>query len=187
MLEIVGEILVETGFAGLKTNNIARKLGKDKNLVRYYFQSLLNLEKEFIIEKDHWITFFKQLDLPDEPDAEWLRQVFITFVKEHFGSFTENAEMQKVMLWQLTEQNPLIKSIVDYRENQAEPLLKAIEPVIPPGPEFRAALAMVFGGLYFLALQAAENNGSVWGIDINLQQDRDAVLAAAERFINDAW
>ncbi len=185
LLEVVGEILKETGFTGLKTNNVAKRLGKDKKLIRYYFQSLYNLEKEFILEKDHWLAFFKQMELPADEDG--VKELFITLVNEHFNSFMQSTEMQKIMLWQLTENNPLIKSIADYREKEAERLLAAAEQFIEPGTAFRVVLALVFGGLYFLSLQASAGKATIWGVDINLEKDREELIRAAEKIIRQAW
>jgi AcrR family transcriptional regulator len=187
LLEVVGEILKDTGFTGLKTNNIAKHLGKDKRLIRYYFQSLYNLEKEYILEKDHWITFFKNMELPENINAERVRALFITFIQEHFVFFTQSIEMQKIMLWQLSENNPLIKSIAESREQESERLLKAAEPFIQSGPKFRAILALMTGGLYFLTLQAEAGNATAWGVDINVEKDQAVLLEAIEQIIYWAW
>ena len=187
LLEVVGEILKDTGFTGLTTNNIARRLGKDKKLIRYYFHSLYNLEKEFIMENDHWLFFFKHRELPADLDAAQLKSLFIEFTSSHFEFFRESQEMQKVMLWQLTQKNPLIKSIADCRESEAERLLKAAEPFISSAERFRAVLALLSGGLYFLALQGAENKTTTWGIDVNSEQDRALLLETMGQLINWAW
>jgi AcrR family transcriptional regulator len=187
MLEIVGEVLKDTGFGGLRTNNIARRLGKDKKLIRYYFNSLYNLEKEFIIENDHWLSYLKQLELPPDIDERQVKDLFAEFTSAHFDFFLKSTEMQKVMLWQLTEKNPLLKSIADYRETEAGRLLSAAEPFISPDGRFRAVLALVFGGLYFLVLQGAENKSTTWGIDVNSKRDSALLQQTIRQLIDWAW
>jgi len=187
LLEVVGDILKDTGFTGLKTNNIARRLGKDRKLIRYYFQSLYNLEKEFIIENDHWLSYFKQLELPADLDAAQIKAFFLEFTSGHFEFFMGSQEMQKVMLWQLTEKNPLLKSIAACRETEAGRLLKAAEPYISSAERFRAVLALLTGGLYFLVLHAAENKTTTWGIDVNTEQDRILLHRTIAELIDWAW
>ena len=128
LLEVVGEILRETGYAGLKTNNIARRLGKDKNLIRYYFHSLYNLEKVYIKENDYWFAFFERFNLPAEPDEQQVKQLFTDLMLENFNFLKENIEMQKIILWQISENNPLMKSVSDQREAEGEKLLKLTDP-----------------------------------------------------------
>jgi AcrR family transcriptional regulator len=183
LLEVVGEILKDTGFTGLKTNHIAKRLGKDKNLIRYYFRSLYNLEKEFILEKDHWIAFFSKLELPHQPVEEDVFALLIKFIQEHFDFFSQHTEMQKIMLWQLSENSPLLKSIADLREKEAGNLLDAATPFVRSDVNFRAVLALLFGGLYFLTLQEAAGNATIWNIDIGMEKDRTAVFGAVEQII----
>jgi len=186
LLEVVGEILKDTGFTGLKTNQIARRLGKDKNLIRYYFQSLYNLQKEFILEKDHWVAFFNKMAIQDQVAGDDVFLLLTAFIEEHFDNFSQNTEMQKVMLWQLTENSSLLKSIAAFREKEAEGLLNSALPFIRSDVNFRAMLALLFGGLYFLALQHASGNGPLWGIDSGNERDRKALFDTIEQIIRDA-
>jgi len=183
LLEVIGEILKDTGFTGLKTNQIARRLGKDKNLIRYYFQSLYNLEKEFIVEKDHWLAYFRKLELPQDPAGEELIVLVLAFVQEHFDFFSRHQELQKIMLWQLTENSPLLKTIADLREKESEKLLKAASPYLNPNVSLGAVLALLFGGLYFLSLLEAAGNGPLWGMDMRLEKDRIALFHAVEQIL----
>jgi AcrR family transcriptional regulator len=188
LLEVVGEILRETGYTGLKTNNIARRLGKDKNLIRYYFNSLLNLERTYVQENDYWFAFFERFNLPDEPAKEQVRQLFIELMKENFNFFSENAEMQKIILWQISERNPLMRSVSDHREIEGDKLLKMTDPYFNGSVvNFRAIIAIILGAIYYMVLHAETNGSTVCGIDINREKDREIMLQAIEQVITWAW
>jgi AcrR family transcriptional regulator len=188
LLEVVGEILRETGYAGLKTNNIARRLGKDKNLIRYYFQSLNNLEKAYIRENDYWFAFFEDFNLPESPEKHQVQQLFTDLMLENFKVFRDNIEMQKIILWQISENNPLMKSVSEQREAEGEKLLKMTDPFfLGSGINFRALIALLLGGIYYIVLHGETNKSTVSGMDINLEKDRKAVSETIRQVIAWAW
>jgi len=188
LLETVGEILRDTGYAGLKTNNIARRAGKDKSLIRYYFQSLVNLQKTYIRENDYWFAFFENFTIPENPGREELKILFIDLMKANFSFFRENIEMQKIILWQISESNPLMRSVSDHRELEGGKLLGMTDPYFRDSDiNFRALIAIILGGTYYLALHAETNKSTVCGIDINLEKDRLAVMTCIEQLVSRAW
>ena len=95
LVEAVEAILLEQGFAGLRTNNIARWIGKDKNLIRYYFGGLNNLLRTFIEEKDYWPPFLERYNHLGQSCHNELRDVFISMMQENFQAFDGNKEMQQ--------------------------------------------------------------------------------------------
>jgi AcrR family transcriptional regulator len=188
MLEVVGEILRETGYSGLKTNNIARRLGKDKNLIRYYFNSLVNLEKAYIRENDYWFAFFESISLPEQPSENDVRQFFIKLMLENFEFFSDNIEMQKIILWQISENNPLMRSVSDQREAEGEKLLQMTDPYFAgTDTSFRAVIAVILGAIYYLVLHARTNRSTVCSLDINMANDRRVLAATIRQIIGWAW
>ncbi len=90
LINAIGEILEQTGYTGLRVNAIARHLGRDKNLVRYYFDSLANLKKAYIMEKDYWPPFFERFQLDQPPEREKVKQLFIDLMRENYLFFKGN-------------------------------------------------------------------------------------------------
>jgi AcrR family transcriptional regulator len=188
LLETVGDILRDTGYAGLKTNNIARRAGKDKSLIRYYFQSLANLQKSYIKENDYWLNFFEDFRIPENPGRQELEALFVDLMKANFGFFRDNIEMQKIILWQISESNPLMRSVSDSREREGGKLLEMTDAFFrDSGTNFRALVALILGGTYYLVLHAETNKSTVCGIDINLEKDREAILTCIEQLLRLAW
>lgn len=188
LLETVGDILRDTGYAGLKTNNIARRAGKDKSLIRYYFQSLANLQKTYIKENDYWLVFFENISIPEKPGPEALKTLFADLMKANFNFFRDNIEMQKIILWQISEINPLMRSVSDQREREGGKLLGMTDPFFRDSDiNFRALVAIILGGTYYLVLHAETNKSTVCGIDINMEKDRLAVLACIDQLVGKAW
>jgi AcrR family transcriptional regulator len=188
ILEAVGIILTEQGFASVKTNKIARLLGKDKNLIRYHFGSLNGLLKTYITEKDYWKPFFERFRFSENPDEKEIRDLFVGLMQENFKLFSESIEMQKIIHWQISENSALMKSISDEREIEGEKLLRMATPYFrETGISFKAILALILGGSYYMVLQHTAINGVVSGVDLNNDKDRSEVLYAIECIIDWAF
>lgn len=187
-LDAIGMILTEQGFSALRTNNIARLLGKDKNLIRYHFGSLNGLLKTYIQDKDYWHPFFERFRFSDNPDAKEIEELFAGLMQENFKVFSANEEMQKIIHWQISEASALMKSISDEREAEGDKLLKMAIPYFrESGVNFKAIIALLLGGSYYMVLQHKAINGVVCGIDLNSEKDRTDVLVAIEKIIEWAW
>lgn len=188
LLDAVGAIMREQGFTGLKTNFIAKWVGKDKNLIRYHFQGLANLQKAYIKEKDYWPPFFKKFALTADSDAIEMEILFIELMKENLRFFYDNQEMQKIILWQISEGNTVLKSISEAREIDGAKLLDKTDRFFRNSDvNFRAIIALMLGGVYYMVLHANTNNSVVCGINVHIEKDRDEVLKTIEQVISWSW
>jgi AcrR family transcriptional regulator len=188
LLNAIGEILMKCGYTGLKVNKIARHVGKDKSAIRHHFGRLVDLEKAYIREKDYWPPFFERFQLPEQPSREEVKRMFTELMQENLLSFMANPEMQKIILWQISEENPLMRSISEAREqNGARLLSKATPFFIRSGTSFKAVIALLLGGIYYLVLHAETNKSTVCGIDVNLDSDRKTVVKTIGEIIEWAF
>jgi AcrR family transcriptional regulator len=184
LLETIADIMKTTGHTGLRVNQVARRMGKDKGLIRYYYGSLTELQKAYIRETDYWAPFFERFLLSENPDKDEIRTLFTEMMQQNFLSFIGNPEMQKIILWQISEISPLMRSVSDSRERDGAELLEKVVPhFVKTGVSFKSVLAILLGGIYYLGLHAANNKSTVCGIDINIERDRDKILDAIGQII----
>jgi AcrR family transcriptional regulator len=188
LLDAVGAIMRDQGFTGLKTNTIAKCVGKDKKLIRYHFQGLANLQKAYIKEKDYWPPFFKKFALSADADAIQMETLFVELMKENLRFFYGDEEMQKIILWQISEANPVLKSISQAREVDGAKLLDKTDVFFRnTNVNFRAVIALMLGGVYYMVLHAKTNNSVVCGMNLNEVKDRDEVLKTIGQLISWSW
>src|SRR5690606_7979269 len=127
LLEAVGTILREVGFAGLRTTAIARHVGKDKNIIRYHFGGLGQLLAEYVRGKDYWPPFFERFR-PQEPvSAREMEAVFTELMQENFRHFLGDREMQRVILWQASDFHAVMRSASARREEQGRALIRGTD------------------------------------------------------------
>jgi len=188
LLNAVGEILRTCGYTGLRVNKIARHIGKDKSAIRHHFGRLVDLEKAYIREKDYWPPFFEQFQLPDSPSKKEVKDMFTRLMQQNLLSFWDNPEMQQIILWQISEENPLMRSISEARERNGAMLLSKAGPFFAgSGPNFKAVIALLLGGIYYMVLHAEKNKSTVCGLDLNLEGDRQTVIKTIGEIIGWAF
>lgn len=188
LLAAVENLLLRDGFTGLKTNRIAREIGKDKNLIRYYYGGLNNLLKTFIATKDYWVPFLERYQLIGQSNPKELKEAFISMMQENFNTFLSNGDMQRLILWQISEANPLMRSISENRERQGEKLFRLTDPVFRDSDvDFRSVVGLLLGGIYFVTLQGAVDTSVVCGRDAKRDHDRKVLIKTIRQVITWAW
>ena len=188
LLDAVGDLLSESGFGSLRTNAIARRAGRDKNLIRYHFGSLNGLLTAYIREKDYWPPFFERFKPGEVLGAAQLQGLFTELMQENFKYFFTHPKMQQIIRWQISEDNKVLREISEGREREGKKLLDLTNGVFEgTGINFRALLALLLGGSYYLVLHAATNKSTVSGVDANLSRDREEVQEVIAQVIGWAF
>jgi AcrR family transcriptional regulator len=188
ILEAASQIVIEDGFSALTATRIALLIGKDRTIVNHHFGSLANLKRAYIRQKDYWPPFFERFRLPSSPGALQIRGLFTELMQENFRYFRNNLEMQKIILWQISEQNPLMRRISEERELEGAKLLGMTEPFFKnSGVNFKAVEALLLGGIYYVVMHAENNKSTVCGIDINQYRDRAIFQETIGQVIDLAW
>ena len=169
----VRKIMRDHGHHMLSQNHIALMAGRDRKLIGRNFGSKNNLLERYITEADYWPPFFERYKIDGSADQKEVREMFTALMLENFSRFYGDTEMQKIILWQISERNPLLRSISEKREREGKVLLKLTDPTfLKTEVSFQAILCLLLGGSYYVALHAHTNKSSVCGIDINWEHDR---------------
>lgn len=88
------------------------------------------------------------------------------------------------MHWELGEKRKILRKIADEREEVGELLFEAILPAFREAAiDLRARIALIVGGIYYLALHATTNGSTFCGIDLNDAQEKDRIAAAIQEIV----
>lgn len=184
IIDAVGSILKVEGHHGLKVNKIAARAKRNRTLINRYFDGLEGLQRAFVMEKDYWMPFFKRFVLAEADGLDVVKATFIAVMQENLRFFIANQEMQNIILWQISEHNPIVSEISHSRERQGDRLYEIAEPYFRnTGVNFRAVTGLILGGIYFMVLQARTGNSPVCGIDLNSDLDQVEVQQAIRQII----
>ncbi|UUC43886.1 TetR/AcrR family transcriptional regulator [Flavobacterium cerinum] len=186
LIDAVGVVLKSEGYKGLTVAKIAAVAGLDRKLIYAYFGDVNNLIETYIRERDYWSNSFNDDKVPDIITASHVsRTDGQYFLKGHFEAFLEDIEMQKMILWELSEFTPLLKEIAELRERVGEEFFKYTDPYFKDAKvNIRALMALQIGGIYYLSLHAKMNGVTICGIDVNQPEGKQAILDALDHVVD---
>jgi AcrR family transcriptional regulator len=188
LIAAVGDTLREKGYHGLGMNKIALQAGVSKPMVYEYFGNLNGLLKAYIGRKDTWLAYFESLELPENPTTEELKNCFIKMLQDQFLFFHGDKEMQKLVLWQISEFNPLMRAACEARERAGLRLLELADGHFRnSGISLKAVMGILVGGIYYNVLHDSAGLGTIAGIDIKNEKEFNTVLKTIEQIVGWAF
>ena len=183
-LDAVGKLIMESGFTALKVNDIATTAGLDKKLIYRYFGGKNQLIDEYISSLDFWSNVKKE-DAPTKITDGGLEFSKYSLTQQ-FDYISNNAEFKKILLWGLYESREPLKRIADERELNGEILFTNItDPFF--GKEavtYRAVMALLISGNYYLNMFAGVNGNTFCGIDITTPEGKEQIKKAMAMVID---
>jgi AcrR family transcriptional regulator len=188
LVDSVAEIVRSEGFHLLGVNKIARLAEKDKGVIRYHFGGLNNLLRTYIKQKDYWPPFFERYKIDGSADQGEIKDMFTALMQENLKQFYADKEMQKIILWQITEGNPVLRQISEEREDEGQKLFDLTNPTfLKSGVSIKSVMALLLGGSYFAVLQAHSIKTRVCGVDVNWEKDLETLGKTIGQIISWAW
>lgn len=186
-LDAVEEILITKGVAGLKVNDIAKIAGLDKKLIYKYFGGTEQLMDEYIQTKDFWSNVKGKIvpEVITDGGQAFVEEMLLL----QFDQVAKDKAFQKLLLWRLSEQRKSLENLTNAQEANGETLLRSItDPhFADQSTQFRAIMAVVIGGIYYLDLYAAVNGSVFCGIDLATEQGRNEIKKALSFLVNSTY
>ncbi|PZP52673.1 MAG: hypothetical protein DI598_00120 [Pseudopedobacter saltans] len=186
ILQAVGDIIKTEGYTGLFIRNIARKANTSGKMIYYHFGNLDNLIETYIKEKDYWRVFTqdmeseKMMDIVQDPKA-----LIKKILRHHFEEFDKHEEMQKVIVWEISQYSDILRKEADLREAFGEIVFKGIDPIFANSDiDFRTVAAIITAGIYYLVLHGKVNGSLFCGRDFNLQEDKELLFKTINQMVD---
>ena len=189
LIQAVGEIIKTEGFSNLKISKIAKKAEVNRKLVYRYFGTLDYLIEAYVVKNDYWMVFSDQMkEMLRQHNYVSSQELITAILQNQFKFFMSQKEMQRLILWELSVDNPLMRSIHNARESMGEKFLELTdEHFRNTKVNFRAITALLVGGIYYTILHTVYNGGAFTGLDINSQAGNDEILKAIEQIVGWAY
>lgn len=186
-LDAVGKILKTKGYAALKINDIAATAGVDKKMIYTYFGGMDGLMDEYIRSQDYWSNVTTEQTLPDLSDGGKLLTEHLLLTQ--FDYVFSNKEFQKLLLWRLSEPRKSLAKLTERQEESGENLFTLIgDPYFKEhSQDFRAIMAIMVSGLYYLNLYSSLNGSIFCGIDVNTTEGRDKIKKAVSFLVEQTY
>lgn len=190
LIRAVGEIIKIEGFASLKSaSKVAKFAGVDRKLIVRYFGGLCQLVEAYVVENDYWLLFTEKInDLIKSNNYPGSKELITSILQNQFAYFSSDKDMQRLILWELTTNSPLMKSIHNARESTGQKLLALTDLHFKDSNvNFRAIGALIVGGIYYTILHTIYNGGTFSDIDINSESGQAEISKAIEQIVGWAY
>lgn len=187
LLAAVGKILRVKGYSGLKVSKIAAVAGFDKKLIYEYFGSTDKLIDEYIKSQDYWSKFSPNIE--EEQQSSKGQDALTKGILSQFENLKKNKELQKIILWELSESKPILRKLVQEREDVGKVLFENItDPYFgEDAKRFRAIIALIVSGAYYLNLYPAYNATEFCGLDMKTEEGRAEIEKAIVEIVDFAY
>lgn len=188
-VDAVGKIIRTKGYAALGVNKVAEVAGANKKLIYVYFGNLNKLVATYIKQQDYWMSSALDTEeLRKEHTKDYAERLAKELLQNQFNHVFGNKELQKILTWEISEKNRMMRKIADDRELLGTDLFKLADPLFQnSGVDIRATYSLLVAGIYYLILHAATNGSTFCEIDITKQADRERILNEIDRIVEEAY
>lgn len=180
LINAVGEIIRTEGYTKLGVNNIANKADVSKKLIYRYFETAENLIETYVRGKDYWLTFNTAVDkMVAEHQVNFGKDLAVSILENFFHHLQTVPEMQKVILWEISEKNTLMQEVSAVRERFGSDLFKMTDPLFDgTDVDLRAVYALLLGGIYYLTLHSNASGGGFCEINMETVEGKNRIIKA---------
>lgn len=187
--EAVGELIKVQGFSGLKISKIARMADVDRKLVYRYFGGLAGLIEAYILENDYWMLFSDILkEIVQESGEDKHQATIVAILQNQFRYFYAGQAMQRLILFEISQANDMMRSIHKAREANGQVMLERLSTQFTGSEvDIRAITALLIGGIYYTILHARFNDGMISDININTEAGQSSILRALDQIVGWAF
>jgi AcrR family transcriptional regulator len=187
LIDAVGVVIEAKGYTGLTATNIAKVAGLSRRLITVHFNSVEELIETYVRSKDYWVAASgnaaKMISENTDNDTRPILECLLTSQLDYFY---HNQEMQKIVLWQISESTRIMKEICEERELLSQ-LFFAVSDKEFEGRaiDLRAVSALLVAGVYYLVLHAKSTDTTFCEIDLKtsegIERIRDAIKFILEK------
>ncbi|HUF20526.1 MAG TPA: TetR/AcrR family transcriptional regulator [Burkholderiales bacterium] len=170
LIEAVGRVLAQDGFAGLGVNAVARAAGVDKVLIYRYFDGLPNLLQAYGESGDFWPSLEEVLG----PDENALRKLPLDartaiIVANLLDALRKRPQTIEILAWEAVQQNALTGALADVREQWSRNVIARVLPdSLKTETDVLALASLLVAGFQYLLIRS--RNTKLYG-GLALQTD----------------
>lgn len=180
ILDAVASLIKEVGFSKITLPAIAQAANINISVIYRHFDTLDNLLDQYIHKFDYWLNDI--LDIDQAAVANDTTSILHTIAERFIKSLSRDKEMQRLMIWELTENNKSTRRSAQQRDTTVEkviPLYESLLTGIDINP--RAVLAIVVAGMYYIILR--KERSTFCSIDFNSKQGKELLADTMVKII----
>ncbi|WP_158799064.1 TetR/AcrR family transcriptional regulator [Pedobacter sp. L105] len=189
LIDAVGVVIETKGYTGLTATNIAKTAGLSRRLITVHFNSVEELIETYVRRKDYWVAASGDAaKMISENQVNNTRPILECLLTSQLDYFYNNKEMQKIVLWQISESTNIMKEICEERELLSQVFFALSDKELNDKEievDLRAVSALMVAGIYYLVLHAKSTDALFCEIDLKttegIKRIKDAIKFVLEK------
>lgn len=189
LVDAVGVIIRSQGYTGLNASNIAKNAGVNRRLINLYFGNLEALVETYVRKKDYWVAASGNAgELMEVNKGNDTREILETLLVNQLDYFFKEEEMQKIVLWQISQRSQIMFEVAEEREKLGAAYFDLADPFFESTDvDLRAVAGLLVGGIYYMVLHAKSNDSLFCQIDVNSPEGLDRIKKAIGSILKDTF
>ncbi|WP_447641979.1 MULTISPECIES: TetR/AcrR family transcriptional regulator [Chitinophagaceae] len=185
LIRAVGKILGREGHKELKINKISTVSGVSKKVIYDNFGTVDGLLKAYFDQVDFWKIKEKDMKVPGmDAIPEITKDFMFNLIRSNFEYFDKSKEMQKLVLWGISEKNKMVNALMDEREALgAKVFAKSDEQFEGSIVDYRAIVAILLSSIYYTVLHSKANSSPMNGIDVSTKEGKERILKSVNQLL----
>jgi AcrR family transcriptional regulator len=189
LINAVGKVLKSKGYVGLTATNIAKAAGLSRRLITIYFESVDDLVETYVRNKDYWIAASGNTgQIIEENKGQDTKRIIESLLQNQLSYFYNNAEMQKLILWEISKKTKIMQEVCEDRERLGSKIFELTDKELKGKDiDIRAVSALLVAGVYYMVLHAKSTDTLFCEIDINTAEGMDRIKNAISFILENTY
>jgi len=179
VMDAVNALIEEVGFTKVTLTGIAARAKIEPTVFYRRYSNLDELFEVYTHKYDYWlagVTALMPEDLSDEDSMKWILLNLIRALHKNRG-------MQQMLIWELSDDNPVTRRTSYLREKINEELIRALELKFKDtGIDISVLAALVISGIYYLILH--RNMSTFCNVDFSTKSGRDRLEKTIDQLVS---
>lgn len=189
LIDAVGTVIKTKGYTGLSATNIAKAAGLSRRLITSYFKSVDNLVETYVRGKDYWIAASGNAgEMMEKNKGENTQKILDCLLRNQLDYFYNNTEMQKIILWEISEKTKIMYEVCEDRERLGSSFFALSDKELQGKDiDLRAVSGLLVAGIYYMVLHAKSTDTTFCEININEPEGMERIKNAISLIIEKTY
>ncbi len=173
IMEATRVLVEEVGFSNITLTGVMQRAGVEPQVFYKRYADLDTLFEQFTRKYDYWMTDIMDVESVGFDPEAYYRTTLNNLIKALY----KNRGMQRLLIWELSEDNPTTRRTAQLREANAEAMAKKFDQIFKNSPvDFRTTGSILIGGIYYMILHSKRS--TFGGIDFSTRKGQQTLVEA---------
>lgn len=179
VMDAVHSLIEEVGFNKVTLTGIAARAQIEPTVFYRRYSNLDELFDVYSHKYDYWLAGIAELMPPDLSDEESMKWILLNLIR----ALHKNRGMQQMLIWELSDDNPVTRRTATLREKINESLIKELEKRFEnTGVDLSVMAALLISGIYYLILH--RNMSTFCNVDFSSKSGRERLEKTIDQLVS---